>query len=71
MRDDIHTYTQKLLRDRTAVPESIRFYRLDDAVTAGRQDEWLPVPASLEHFRKAKNTFGAMSCSELPLYGQV
>ncbi len=43
MRDDIHKYTQKLLRDRTAVPESIRFYRLDDVVTAGRQDEWLPV----------------------------
>jgi ribulose-5-phosphate 4-epimerase/fuculose-1-phosphate aldolase len=43
MRDEIEKYTQKLLRDRTAVPESIRFYRLDDVVAAGRRDEWLPV----------------------------
>jgi ribulose-5-phosphate 4-epimerase/fuculose-1-phosphate aldolase len=39
----IEKYTQKLLRDRTAVPESIRFYRLDDVVITNRQDEWLPV----------------------------
>jgi ribulose-5-phosphate 4-epimerase/fuculose-1-phosphate aldolase len=39
----IDKYTQKLLRDRTAVPESIRFYRLDDVVITNRQDEWLPV----------------------------
>ncbi len=25
------------------MPESIRFYRLDDVVTANKQDEWLPV----------------------------
>ena len=43
MNDEIAKYTQKLLRDRTAVPDSIRFYRLDDVVTANRQDEWLPV----------------------------
>ena len=43
MRDQIAKYTQKLLRDRTAVPDSIRFYRLDDVVSAGREDEWLPV----------------------------
>jgi ribulose-5-phosphate 4-epimerase/fuculose-1-phosphate aldolase len=43
MHDQIAKYTQKLLRDRTAVPDSIRFYRLDDVVSANRQDEWLPV----------------------------
>jgi ribulose-5-phosphate 4-epimerase/fuculose-1-phosphate aldolase len=43
MTDDFEKYTSKLLRDRTAVPESIRFYRLDDVVTAGKQDDWLPV----------------------------
>jgi len=47
MRDEMEKYTGKLLRDRTAVPESIRFYRLDDRVTAGRQDEWLPVFAEV------------------------
>ncbi len=39
----IEKYTQKLLRDRTAVPESIRFYRLDDVVMTNRNDEWLPM----------------------------
>jgi ribulose-5-phosphate 4-epimerase/fuculose-1-phosphate aldolase len=39
----IEKYTQKLLRDRTSVQDSIRFYRLDDAVITNRQDEWLPV----------------------------
>ncbi|HUI67740.1 MAG TPA: class II aldolase/adducin family protein [Nitrospirota bacterium] len=39
----IEKYTQKLLRDRTSVPESIRFYRLDDVVISNRQDGWLPV----------------------------
>ncbi len=43
MHDHIKKYTAKLFRDRTAVPDSIRFYRLDDAVTAGQRDEWLPV----------------------------
>ncbi len=43
MQDHIRKYTEKLLRDRTAVPESIRFYRLDDVVTANQRDEWLPV----------------------------
>src|SRR5574341_42907 len=43
MRDEIAKYTQKLLRDRTAVPESIRFYRLDDVVSTNKQDEWLPL----------------------------
>ncbi len=43
MHDHIKKYTGKLLRDRTAVPDSIRFYRLDDAVTASRQDDWLPL----------------------------
>jgi hypothetical protein len=32
----IEKYTQKLLRDRTAVPESIRFYRLDDGPNRGQ-----------------------------------
>lgn len=39
----IKKYTQKLLRDRTSIQESIRFYRLDDVVITNRQDEWLPV----------------------------
>ena len=43
MPDEIKKYTQKLLRDRTAAPESIHFYRLDDVVTTNREDEWLPV----------------------------
>ncbi len=43
MHDHIKKYTQKLLRDRTAVAESIRFYRLDDVVIANQRDEWLPV----------------------------
>jgi len=43
MIDEFHKYTQKLLRDRTAMPDSIRFYRLDDVVTTNRRDEWLAV----------------------------
>ena len=43
MHDHIDKYTNKLLRDRTAVPESIRFYVLDDRVITNREDEWLPV----------------------------
>lgn len=43
MKDYIEKYTRKLLRDRTAVPESIRFYVLDDRVITNREDEWLPV----------------------------
>jgi ribulose-5-phosphate 4-epimerase/fuculose-1-phosphate aldolase len=39
----IEKYTQKLLRDRTAVPDSIRFYRLDDIMVTNRKDEWLAV----------------------------
>jgi ribulose-5-phosphate 4-epimerase/fuculose-1-phosphate aldolase len=47
MHDQIAKYTQKLLRDRTAVPETIRLYRLDDVVTTNRGDEWLPVFCSV------------------------
>lgn len=47
MHDQIAKYTQKLLRDRTAIPESIRFYRLDDRVIASRDDEWLPFFSSV------------------------
>ena len=43
MHDNIVKYTNKLLRDKTAVPESIRFYVLDDRVVTNREDEWLPV----------------------------
>jgi hypothetical protein len=43
MKDHIEKYTHKLLRDRSAVPESIRFYVLDDTVITNREDEWLPV----------------------------
>ncbi len=42
MKDHIEKYTRKLLRDRTAAPESIRFYVLDDRVITNREDEWLP-----------------------------
>lgn len=49
MHDQIEKYTRKLLRDRTAVPESIRFYRLDDIVSANRHDEWLPVFTEIFH----------------------
>ena len=41
--DQIEKYRSKLIRDRTAVPDSIRFYRLDDVVSSSRADEWLPV----------------------------
>lgn len=47
MRDQIEKYRQKLLRDRTAVPDSIRFYRLDDIVSTNRHDEWLPLFSSV------------------------
>ncbi|MHB8846640.1 MAG: class II aldolase/adducin family protein [Nitrospirota bacterium] len=47
MLDQIAKYTNKLLRDKTAVPDSIRFYRLDDVVMAGKQDEWLPLFSSV------------------------
>jgi ribulose-5-phosphate 4-epimerase/fuculose-1-phosphate aldolase len=47
MLDQIAKYTQKLLRDRTAVPDSIRFYRLDDMVMANQRDEWLPLFSSV------------------------
>lgn len=43
MQDQILKYTDKLLRDRTAVPDSIRFYRLDDVVISNRRDEWMDV----------------------------
>ena len=43
MKDHIEKYTHKLLRDRSAVPESIRFYVLDDTVITNREDEWLSV----------------------------
>jgi ribulose-5-phosphate 4-epimerase/fuculose-1-phosphate aldolase len=43
MIDQFAKYSGKLIRDRIADPESIRFYRLDDRVIAGRDDEWLPV----------------------------
>jgi ribulose-5-phosphate 4-epimerase/fuculose-1-phosphate aldolase len=47
MPDQIAKYMQKLLRDRTAVPGSIRFYRLDDVVMANQRDEWLPLFSSV------------------------
>ncbi len=43
MHDHIIKYTKKLIRDRTAVPDSVRFYVMDDALITNRQDEWLPV----------------------------
>lgn len=41
LSDQVEKYTAKLLRDRTAVPESIRFYVLDDRLVSSMQDEWL------------------------------
>jgi ribulose-5-phosphate 4-epimerase/fuculose-1-phosphate aldolase len=41
--DQIEKYTNKLIEDRSAVPESIRFYALDDELIVGRDDEWRPV----------------------------
>jgi ribulose-5-phosphate 4-epimerase/fuculose-1-phosphate aldolase len=43
MHGHITKYTNKILRDRTAVPDSIRFYVLDDRIVTNRDDEWLPV----------------------------
>ncbi len=43
MHDHVAKYTGKLIRDRIAVPESIRFYVLDDRIVTNREDEWLPV----------------------------
>lgn len=47
MHDQIIKYTNKLLRDRTAAPDSIRLYRLDDVVMANKRDEWLPLFSSV------------------------
>jgi ribulose-5-phosphate 4-epimerase/fuculose-1-phosphate aldolase len=47
LHDHIVKYTNKLLRDETAAPESIRFYVLDDRVITNREDEWLPVFAEV------------------------
>lgn len=47
MHDQIGKYIRKLVRDRTAAPETIRFYRLDDVVTTNHEDEWLPVFSSV------------------------
>lgn len=43
LTDQFEKYSAKLLRDRIALPDSIRFYRLDDVVISDRNDEWLPV----------------------------
>ncbi|MDH4161283.1 MAG: class II aldolase/adducin family protein [Nitrospirota bacterium] len=43
LADQFEKYSGKLLRDRIALANSIRFYRLDDVVISGRDDEWLPV----------------------------
>ncbi len=47
MDPQIEKYTRKLIRDRTADPASIRFYRLDDVMISGREDEWAPVFAEV------------------------
>ncbi len=43
MKDQIVKYTKKLIRDKTAIADSIRFYALDDEVIASRDDIWKPV----------------------------
>ena len=64
MTNDFVKYSNKLLRDRTALPESIRFYRLDDVVTASKQDEWLPMFAEL--FNKLNITVLLFAKTSLP-----
>lgn len=36
-------FRAKLIRDRSAVPDSVRFYALDDGVVFSRDDEWRPL----------------------------
>lgn len=43
MYDQIEKYIRKLVRDRGAVPESIRLYALDDRLISSREDEWVEV----------------------------
>ncbi len=47
MHDHIAKYTEKLLRDRTVVPDSIHFYVLDDHVVSNRDDVWSGVFAEV------------------------
>jgi ribulose-5-phosphate 4-epimerase/fuculose-1-phosphate aldolase len=43
VHEHIVKYTNKLLRDRTAVEDSIRFYVLDERVITNCEDSWLPI----------------------------
>ena len=49
MHEHIIKYTKKLIRDRTAVPDSIRFYVIDDMLITNREDDWTPVFARVFH----------------------
>lgn len=43
MRSQMAKYTQKLIQEGVAVPDSIRFYALDDVLLASREDEYRQV----------------------------
>lgn len=43
MHDQIEKYVRKLMRDGSAIPESIRLYALDDRLISSREDEWAEV----------------------------
>jgi len=43
LKDQIEKYTKKLINDRTTVPDSIRFFALDDELIVSKDDEWKPV----------------------------
>lgn len=43
MRDQIEKYTGKLLKDRLAMPGSVRFYALDDELIVSKDDDWKPI----------------------------
>ena len=47
MKDLIQKYTAKLVRDRIAEPDSIRFTALDDTLISGRDDAWQAVFAEV------------------------
>ncbi|MBE0447547.1 MAG: class II aldolase/adducin family protein [Actinobacteria bacterium] len=43
MKNQIDKYTRKLIQDRSAVPDSIRFFAMDDVLIASQDDEWKPI----------------------------
>ncbi len=56
VQDQIEKYRAKLIRDRIALPDTIRLYRLDDVVSHSVDDEWLDVFSTI---------FGALNVTAL------